>query len=61
MSNISSTDKIDTIEIELAPSQRDALDKLVDLTGKDPGDIAQLIFDHGLESWDSLARLIDPE
>ena len=54
-------DEIKIIEIELAGPQSDALDKLVDLTGKDPGDIAQLIFDYGLESWDSLARLVAPE
>lgn len=53
--------KITTVTIELAPTQKAALDKIVALTGKNPGDIAQLIFDHGLESWDSLALLIEPD
>ncbi len=53
--------KITTVTIELAPTQQAALDKIVEMTGKSPESIAQIAFDHGLESWDSLARLIEPD
>jgi hypothetical protein len=49
---------IDTIAVELAPTQREALDKMVDLTGKSADSLVQLMFDHGFETWDSLSRLI---
>jgi hypothetical protein len=49
------------MEVELAPVQREALDRMVDLTGKSADSLAQLMFDWGFESWDSLARLVEPE
>jgi len=58
MSDINSTDKVDVLTIELAPIQREALNKMVNLTGVSDESLAQLMFDHGFESWDSLARLI---
>jgi hypothetical protein len=32
------------------------MDKMVELTGKSADSLVQLMFDHGFESWDSLAR-----
>ena len=49
---------VDTLVVELAPVQREALDKMVDMTGGSDDSLAQLMFDHGFESWDSPARLV---
>ena len=56
---VKDTNSVDTLVVELAPVQWDALDKMVDLTGKSDDSLAQLMFDHGFESWDSLARLMN--
>ncbi|WP_321419333.1 hypothetical protein [uncultured Desulfobacter sp.] len=51
-----------TIEpVEIADVQMESIDKMVDLTGKSAGSLVQLMFDHGFETWDSLARLVEPE
>ena len=50
-----------TMTIELAPTQGEAIDRMVDLTGKSADSLVQLMFEHGFEAWDSLARFIEPE
>ena len=52
---------ITTETVEIADVQMEALDKMVELTGKSSDSLVQLMFDHGYETWDSLARLIEPE
>ena len=49
---------VDTLVVELADVQRDELNKMVNLTGVSDESLAQLMFDHGFESWDSLVRLV---
>ena len=49
---------VDTMVVEFAATQRESLDKMVGLTGKSADSLAQLMFDHGFETWDSLARMI---
>ena len=58
MSDINHTE-VDTLIIELAPVQREALDQMVDLTGVDDENLAQLMFDHGFEAMSDMARLIE--
>ena len=57
MLDINRTDKADVLTIELAPVQREALDKTVELTGFDDETLAQAMFDYGFEAMDGLARL----
>lgn len=52
---------ITTETVEIADVQMEAMGKMVDLTGKSPDSLVQLMFDWGFESWDSLARLVEPE
>ncbi|WP_320040649.1 hypothetical protein [uncultured Desulfobacter sp.] len=53
--------RLSTEVVEIEAVQREALDKMVDLTGKSADSPVQLMFDHGFETWDSLARLVEPE
>ena len=53
--------RLSTEVVEIEAVQREALDKMVDLTGKSADSLVQLMFDHGFETWDSLARLVEPE
>jgi len=47
--------------VEIADVQIESIDRMVDLTGKSAGSLVQLMFEHGYEAWDSLARLVEPE
>ena len=58
MPDINYTDKVDVLTIELAPVQREALDKMVEMTGVSDDSLAQAMFDYGFEAMDGLARLI---
>jgi hypothetical protein len=49
---------LDTIVVELAPVQREALGRMVDLTGVSDDSLAQAMFDYGFETMDGLARWI---
>jgi len=49
---------IDTLVVELAPVQRDELDKMVSLTGISDDSLTQIIFDHGFEPMADMARMI---
>nr|WP_320193595.1 hypothetical protein [uncultured Desulfobacter sp.] len=52
---------ITTETVEINAVQMEAVDSMVQLTGKSAGSLVQLMFEHGFESWDSLARLVEPE
>jgi len=49
---------VDTLVVELAPVQRDELNKMVDLTGVEDDSFAQIIFDWGFEPMANMARMI---
>lgn len=51
---------IDTLVVELAPVQREQLNRMVDLTGKLDDSLAQMIFDWGFEPMSDMARMIKP-
>lgn len=49
------------MEIDLAPVQQEALDKMVEMTGVSDDSLAQAMFNYGFEAMDGLARMIKPE
>ncbi len=49
---------VDTLVVELVSVQREALDKMVSMTGVSDGSLAQAMFDYGFEAMDGLARII---
>ena len=49
---------VDTLVVELAPVQRDQLNRMIDLTGVNDDSLAQTIFDWGFEPMADMARMI---